>query len=57
MESVVSTLPVVVGVPGMGAVIALMAVWPGGDPRADLTTVNSQWMSRHRVGQNQDSRR
>ena len=55
--SLVSTVWIVVGLAAVGAVIALVASWQRGGPHADLGTVSSQWISEHRSGQNQDSRR
>lgn len=52
-----STLWIVVGLAAVGAVIALVASWQRGGPHADLGTVSSQWISEHRLGSNQDSRR
>jgi hypothetical protein len=53
----VSTLLVVLGLGAVGAVVAIIASWQRGGPHADLGTVSSQWISEHRLGQNQDSRR
>jgi hypothetical protein len=53
----VSTVWVVVGLGAVGAVIALVTSWQRGGPHADLGTVSSQWISEHRLGRNQDSRR
>ena len=55
--SVVSALWVVAGLAAVGAVIALVASWQRGGPHADLGSVSSQWISEHRLGSNQDSRR
>lgn len=52
-----STVWIVVGLAAVGAVIALVASLQRGGPHADLGTVSSQWISEHRLGQNQDSRR
>lgn len=52
-----STIWVVAGLAVVGAVIALVAAWQRGGPHADLGTVSSQWISEHRLGPNQDSRR
>ncbi len=52
-----NALWIVVGLGAVGAVIALLAVWQRGGPHADLGTVSSQWISEHRLGSNQDSRR
>jgi hypothetical protein len=53
----VSAVWIVVGLAAVGAVIALVAAWQRGGPHADLGTVSSQWISEHRLGSNQDSRR
>jgi hypothetical protein len=53
----VSTVWIVVGLAAVGAVIAFVAALQRGGPHADLGTVSSQWISEHRAGQNQDSRR
>jgi hypothetical protein len=53
----VSTLYVVIGLGVVGGVIALVASWQRGGPHRDLGTVSSQWISEHRLGSNQDSRR
>ena len=55
--SLMSALWVVIGLAAVGAVIALVASWQRGGPHADLGTVSSQWISEHRLGSNQDSRR
>ena len=54
-----SAILVVVGIGAVGAVIAFIAARQrgGSGPHADLGTVSSQWISEHRLGQNQDSRR
>ena len=52
-----SVLWIIGGLAVVGAVIALIASWQRGGPHADLGTVSSQWISEHRLGQNQDSRR
>lgn len=52
-----SAVWIVVGLGAVGAVIALLASWQRGGPHSDLGTVSSQWVSEHRLGQNQDSRR
>lgn len=43
----------------VGGVVALllMSRQRDGSPHADLGTVSSQWISEHRLGTNQDSRR
>jgi hypothetical protein len=42
----------------VGGVIGLLLARPrDGSPHADLGTVSSQWISEHRLGANQDSRR
>ena len=53
----VNAVWIVVGLGAVGAVVALVASWQRGGPGADLGTVSSQWISEHRLGQNQDSRR
>jgi len=53
----VSTLLIVLGLAAVGVAIALFTSWQRGGPHADLGTVSSQWISEHRLGQNQDSRR
>ena len=45
------------GVALVGAVVAIVASLQRGGPHADLGTVSSQWISEHRLGANQDSRR
>ena len=52
--SLVSAVWIVVGLGVVGAVIALVAAWQRGGPHGDLGTVSSQWISEHRLGQNQD---
>ena len=52
-----SAVWIVVSLGAVGAVIALVAAWQRGGPHADLGTVSSQWISEHRLGPNQDSRR
>jgi hypothetical protein len=56
-DSRMNAVWIVVGLGAIGAVIALVASWQRGGPHADLGTVSSQWISEHRLGQNQDSRR
>jgi hypothetical protein len=53
----VSALWIVIGLGVVGGVIALVASRQRGGPHADLGTVSSQWISEHRLGQNQDFRR
>lgn len=48
---------VIVGLAVVGAVIALVTALQRSGPHGDLGTVSSQWISEHRLGQNQDSRR
>jgi hypothetical protein len=48
---------VVAGLAAVAVVIAFVASRQRGGPHADLGTVSSQWISEHRLGQNQDSRR
>ena len=55
--SLVSVVWIVVGLGCVGALIALVAAWQRGGPHADLGSVSSQWISEHRLGSNQDSRR
>ena len=55
--SLMSVMWIVVGLGGVGALVALVAAWQRGGPHADLGTVSSQWISEHRLGSNQDSRR
>lgn len=55
--SLMSAVWIVIGLGAVGAVIALVASWQRSGPHADLGTVSSQWISEHRLGQNQDSRR
>ena len=52
-----SAVWVVVGLAAVGAVIAMVAAWLRSGPHADLGTVSSQWISEHRLGSNQNSRR
>jgi len=48
---------IVIGLGVVGAVIALVAALQRGGPHADLGSVSSQWISEHRLGSGQDSRR
>ena len=48
---------VVVGLGLVGAIIALVSAWYRGDQQTDLGAVSSQWISEHRLGQGNDSRR
>jgi hypothetical protein len=52
-----TTLWIVIGLAAVGAVIALVASLQRGGPHRDLGSVSSQWISEHRLGSNQDSRR
>jgi hypothetical protein len=53
----VSAIWVVAGIGGVAAVIAFVASREKGGPHTDLGTVSTQWISEHRLGSNQDSRR
>ena len=49
---------ILIALGAVGAVIVLlMSRSRDGAPHADLGTVSSQWISEHRLGSNQDSRR
>ena len=49
---------ILIALGAVGAVIALrVSRSRDGAPHADLGTVSSQWISEHRLGANQDSRR
>jgi hypothetical protein len=52
-----SVIWIIGGLALAGAVIAVIASLQRGGPHADLGTVSSQWISEHRLGANQDSRR
>lgn len=52
-----SAIWVVVGLGLVGAIVALVNLWQRGDQGADMGAVSSQWISEHRLGQNNDSRR
>lgn len=52
-----NALWIVVGLGIVGAAIALITAWQRGGPQADLGAVSSQWISEHRLGHDQDSRR
>lgn len=52
-----SAVWIVAGLAAVGAVIALVASRQRGGPHAELGSVSSQWISEHRLGSNQDSRR
>jgi len=53
----VSAIWVVVGLALVAAVVALIGMWQRADQRADMGAVSNQWISEHRLGQNNDSRR
>jgi hypothetical protein len=48
---------VVIALGVVGAVVALVASWRRGEQPADLGAVSHQWISEHRLGSNEDSRR
>ncbi len=48
---------IVIGLGVVGAVVALVASWRGGDRSADLGAVSNQWIAEHRLGSGQDWRR
>jgi hypothetical protein len=53
-----TALYILIGLGAVGGVFALVVSRPrDGGPHADLGTVSSQWISEHRLGANQDSRR
>ena len=52
-----NTVWVVIGLCVAGAVVALVASWRRGDHAKDLGAVSDQWISEHRLGSGQDSRR
>jgi len=41
----------------VAAIIALVTSWRRSDHAADMGAVSSQWISEHRLGSGQDSRR
>jgi hypothetical protein len=53
----VNTIWVVLGLAIVGGIIALVSAWNRGDKQTDLGAVSSQWISEHRLGQGNDSRR
>jgi hypothetical protein len=55
--SLVNAVWIVVGLGAVGAAIAAVASWHRNGPHVDLGSVSSQWMSEHRAGSTQDSRR
>ena len=53
-----TVLWILIGLGAAGGVVAVVASRPrDAGPHADLGTVSSQWISEHRLGANQDSRR
>ena len=48
---------VVVGLGLVAGIVALISAWTRGGETADMGAVSSQWISEHRLGQNNDSRR
>lgn len=52
-----SAIWVVVGLGVLAAIVAVISVWQRGDQPTDMGAVSSQWISEHRLGQNNDSRR
>jgi hypothetical protein len=52
-----TALWILVALGAVGGVIALVLSRTRGGPHSDLGTVSSQWISEHRLGANQDSRR
>ena len=51
------TMWLVVGLAGVGALVALVTAWRRRDPKTDLGSVSNQWVSERRLGQSQDSQR
>ena len=52
-----SPLWITAGVAAVGAVVALLAALSRSATRSDLGTVSSQWISEHRLGNQDYSRR
>lgn len=52
-----STIWIIAGLCLLGVIVVLIGLWQRGDERADMGAVSSQWISEHRLGQNNDSRR
>jgi hypothetical protein len=53
-----TALWILIALVAIGAVVTLVLVWVrDAGPHSDLGTVSSQWISEHRLGANQDSRR
>jgi hypothetical protein len=53
----VTAIWIVVGVAVIGAIVALVSAWHRGDQGTDMGAVSNQWISEHRLGQSNDSRR
>jgi hypothetical protein len=53
----VNALWIIIGLGIVGAAVALISSWKSGGGQADLGAVSSQWISEHRLGHDQDSRR
>jgi hypothetical protein len=53
----VNAIWVVVGLGVVGGIVTLVSMWQRGDQGTDMGAVSSQWISEHRLGQNNDSRR
>ncbi len=52
-----TTMWIVIGLGVVAALVALIGLSQRGGQRADLGAVSNQWISEHRLGQNNDSRR
>lgn len=52
-----NALWVVIGVGLVGGIVALLTAWQRGDQGTDMGAVSNQWISEHRLGQSNDSRR
>jgi hypothetical protein len=53
----VSAIWVIVGLCLVGVIVALISMWQRGDQAADMGAVSNQWISEHRLGRNNESRR
>jgi uncharacterized iron-regulated membrane protein len=51
------TVWMIVGLAGLGAIVAAVTSWRRHDPKTDLGSVSNQWVSERRLGQNQDTQR
>lgn len=52
-----STVWTVVALGAIGGVIAIVTAWRRGNAPENLGAVSDQWISEHRLGSTQDSRR